>query len=105
MISQEDAEIAINLLSDTDLESAQLKRAMLAHEYIMKRVRAHGFLAATGNVEERKSQAEASEDYGQASEKYLDAVEAYEYMRNKRATAEIQYEAWRSINANRRQGG
>ena len=105
MISQEQAGDAIRFLASTDDEAAIKKRAMLAAEYVMKRTKAHEFLNAKGAQGERNNIAECSSAYQEKVKLYTDAFCEFEAIRNKRATAEIQFEAWRSLNANRRQAG
>jgi hypothetical protein len=101
----EEATAAINALADTDEEAAAAKRIMLVQEFILKRVRHAEFIDAKGNVAERTAFAECTPAVDEAHRKYSDAVYEYEMLKNKRKTNEIKFEAFRSINANRRQGG
>ena len=105
MITMEEATAAINALAETDEEAAIAKRVMLVQEFILKRVRCAEFIDAKGGVEERKAFAECTAAVDEAHNKYADAVYEYEMLRNQRKTNEIKFEAFRSINANRRQGG
>lgn len=104
MISDERLQKAMTYLAETDEESAQLKAAVERHEYIKKRRRAAVFLSATGNVEERKAQAEVSKEVEDAEQQYTDVLVQHEHMAAKRKTEVLIVDVWRSINANRRQG-
>ena len=90
-------------LANTDLEAAQLKRAVEAHDYLCKKAKYIEFLAATGNNEERKAKSEVHENYKIAKDKYLDAVQESEALQNERQTLRLKIDVWRSLNANRRQ--
>jgi hypothetical protein len=49
--------------------------------------------------------ADTHADTEAAYEQYFKAMREFEGMRNRRATESIVFEAWRSLNSNRRQGG
>ena len=91
-------------LAETDVEAAQLKRAVEATVYVSKKTKDIEFESAQGSVELRKALAGASDSYEQAMEKYFDAIETSEALQNKRKTAQLRIDVWRSVNANRRQG-
>ena len=97
-------EKALGLLARTDEEAAELKTSVLRREYIADLIRKRLFLSAEGNNEERKAQAEVSKDVQDAMGLYFEAVREFERIKAKRATEELIVEAWRSVNANRRQG-
>ena len=54
---------------------------------------------------EREGRADTHADTEAAYEQYFKAMREFEAMRNRRATESIVFEAWRSLNSNRRQGG
>ena len=90
--------------AETDEECARLKRAVEAADYVAKKTKSIEFLAASGNVEERKSVAESSAAYEEKRNLYFDTLEVYERMQNERETIQLRIDVWRSINANRRHG-
>lgn len=91
-------------LANTDQEAAQLKRAVEAQAYILKKTKYLEFLNASGNNEVRKAISETSQPYDDKTTTYLDAVEASETLQNERKTCQLRIDVWRSLNANRRQG-
>ena len=91
-------------LAETDYEAAKLKRGVEAADYVAKKYWNIEFLAATGNVEERKAQAGISQAHDISKLKYFDALEASEKIQNERRTLQLRIDVWRSLNANRRQG-
>lgn len=93
----------LQYLADTDAGAAQWRRAVEAHDYIAKRKKYIEFLAASGSVAERTAIAESSAAYAAEREKYFDAIGSSEEIQNKRKTAQLRIEVWRSLNANRRQ--
>ena len=104
VVSVRDVGDALTRMAETDYDAAKLKRAVEAHAYIAKKKRYIAFLAATGNVEERKANAEKDINYWDEREKYFDAVEENEAMQNERKTLTLKIDVWRSLNANQRTG-
>jgi hypothetical protein len=105
IISDDRLAQAMKYLAETDGICAELKVQVARKEYIAKKVRARLFLEADGNNEERKNRAEVSADtYAAELEKYA-AMAEFEKVRAKRDTEAMVVDVWRSMNANRRQGG
>ncbi len=103
MITKERMEEALMFLSSTDEECADLRAKMERAEYKARAVRDAVFRHVEGTVADRTAQAGCSDEYMTAMNEYFDLLRMYEAMRNRRATETIVIEAWRSINANRRQ--
>lgn len=103
-ITQEQMEDALQYLSDTDETCAALRADMERAEFRAKRTEQAIFKISDGTVAERTATAKTSTDTESAYEKYFEALQKFEAMRNKRATKAIVIDTWRSLNANRRQG-
>lgn len=101
-VTPERAEKALRYLAETDEDVALAKSRVSACEYLLKRKEAHGFLSASGNIEERRSIARTSDEYSEACKEYTDALTAYEHLKAKRETERLVWETWRSINASQR---
>jgi len=103
MITEDRLTKALTYLAHSDEDCAARKAEVARTEYIAKLHEAIGFKAATGTVDERKADAKVS------SQKYwfdhFEAIKNYEQMRAKRELEALVVDVWRSINANRRQGG
>lgn len=104
MITENQLEQDLQFLADTDEEAAQLKTDRERQEWIVKRTKATVIEYEEGAMELRKSKAETHEKTKEAQERYLEAFQKAEQLYNKRKTAELRIEVWRSINANRRHG-
>ena len=105
MISEERLEKALSYLARSDESCAELKGEVCRKEYLCKLARSRGFLVASGSVEQRKAEAETSEDVQKAEDELAQAIVVFEKVKAKRQTEELICEVWRSVNANRRQGG
>lgn len=71
-----------------------------------KAVKAAVFKLAEGSsAAAREAVADTSQEVAEAWETHFKAMHAYHAMANKRATEAIVVDTWRSMNANRRQGG
>jgi hypothetical protein len=103
-ITQERMEDALRFLSETDEPCAALRSDMERAEYRAKRTKSAIFTLSTGSVAERTALADTHADTEAAYEEYFKAMREFEAMKNKRATEAIVFEAWRSLNSNRRQG-
>lgn len=99
-----DAEKALDYLVETDEKSAQAKALMLFIEDKKKTVKATQMANMDGSISGREMEALASDEYKAVCDEYRDAVYDYEMLRNRRKSAELTIELWRSMNANRRQG-
>lgn len=104
-ISQERMETALAYLASTDESCADLRADMERAEYRAKRTKAAVFQISEGSVAERNAMAETNADTQSAYERYFEAIRNYDAVKNRRSTEEIVIETWRSLNANRRQGG
>jgi len=94
----------MDCLLETDVKCAALGADVERLEFKVKRTKAAVFLLSTGSVAERNALAETHENTEKAHAEYCKALEEFNAMRNKRATETIVFEAWRSLNSNRRQG-
>jgi len=92
-------------LAETDEECGRAKARMLGLKEQLKTVKSIIFLKQTGGVAEREHKAQAATQYVNAITEYENAIADYEVLHNKRLTWEMQFEAWRSNNANRRMVG
>lgn len=105
MITQEDAEKALNYLKDTDSDAAKARALMNYLDDTKKTVLADQYTQLKeGSAADRLKLAESTSDYIDHLGKLRDATLSYEILRNKRKSAELQIEMFRSINANRRAG-
>ena len=104
MISDERAEKALEYLVKTDEQAAALKAAVEALNEKRRMTRSVEFLKAQGSAAERTETAYASEAYLQAVEDYENAVADYEVVRNRRQTAAIMIDMYRTESANQRKG-
>lgn len=103
-ITQQRMEEALEYLSSTDESCAALRADMERAEFRAKRTEQAVFKISDGTVAERTAIAKTSADTEAAYEKYFQALQDHEAMRNKRTTEAIVIDTWRSLNANRRQG-
>lgn len=102
-ITQERMEQALAYLSDTDEDCAALRADVERAEFKAKRTKAAVFTISDGSVADRNAVAETSNETATAYEQYFAALQKFDAMKNKRATESIVFEAWRSLNSNRRQ--
>ena len=104
IVSEERLTKALKYLAETDEPAARAKAYMIGIENQEKTILAVGFLAATGTVAERESNARTSAEFLQWQKTHEQAVYDFEIMRNKRNTETMIVEVWRSLNSNRRAG-
>ena len=105
LIDFNDAEKALEYLKGTDKEAARAKSYAAALDDAKKTVLAFVYNDLTeGSAADRQKKAEGSDDYHSHLEKLRKANEEWETLRNKRKSAELQIEMWRSINSNQRKG-
>jgi hypothetical protein len=102
-ITQERMEDALHYLSDTDEACAALRADMARAEWRAKRTKSAIFQISSGSVAERNAMADTSPDTEAAYEQYFKTMREFDAMKNRRATEAIVFEAWRSLNSNRRQ--
>lgn len=98
------AEKALEYLAQTDVAIAKAKALMIGLDEQRKTIEAGEFLKSEGSAAERKQRALASESYRNHIEAYEDSVLTYETLRNRRLTATLQIEMWRSVNSARNKG-
>jgi len=94
----------LKYLAETDEPCAKAKSLMKSLEHALKTVEATEFLRSDGTQEAKKSSARASQAYRDMIDKIHEATLDYETMNNKRKTAEMCIEVFRSQNANMRKG-
>lgn len=98
------AEDALSKLLATDALLAELKVKQERDKRKAKRIWSSIFLRVTGNIEERKSQAQTNPKYETAEAAEMTSLLEYEKLRNERDTAELVIEFWRSWQRNPTQG-
>ncbi len=103
-ITQDRAEKAITYLAETDVDCARAKALLEGLTRQEKTVKAVAFLSAEGKVAERTARAESCAEFTGHSRKIEDATLDFETLRNRRNTAAMVIEMWRSLNANQRRG-
>jgi len=104
MIDRERAEKAIEFLTDTDVECAKAKSLLEGYVRQDKTIKSTAFLDAQGTVGERNARAEVSALATEHARKIENATLDYETLRNRRNTAMIVIDFWRSLEASRRKG-
>ena len=104
MISDSEAEKALQFLSDTDVRAAKARALVEGLQEQRKTIKAICFQDLKGPVTERETLAYADPRYIEHLEKLKSAIYEWETFRNKRLTASMTIEMWRSLNANRRSG-
>jgi len=96
---------ALQYLADTDLPFAEARSLMEGKSKQEKTVLGLVFLKETGTKDEREYQARVSDSYLTWKNEYEAAVLDFELYKNRRITATLLSELWRSLNSNRRQAG
>ena len=105
VISDEKLQKALTYLVETDESCARARGLLAGLERQEKTVKALEFLKHPAlKIAEREALAYASARYREHCEEISNAMADYEIMRNRRLTAELIVEVWRSENANRRKG-
>lgn len=104
-LTDERCENGLRYLATTDEEAARLKVESQRLEDEVKAVKAAIFNRVEGGAEARKAIAETHESTAEARSKYYAMLLKHEHMANRRRTEERITDLWRSVNANRRQGG
>ena len=98
------AEGALNFLIESDEEFAIAKVEAKRAELYLKKTKAAIFLTDKGSVEARKAGAEVAKETEDAEKAWLDAEQDYETLRNRRDSATLLWEHWRSLLSARKQG-
>ena len=97
---------ALQYLADTDEPCALARSNMEGLKEQKKTILAIAFLENREGTDKTKdAKSCSSEKFKSWCTKYEESVFVYETYRNRRKTAELLIEAWRSINSNRRQAG
>ena len=104
MISDDRMEKSLKYLAESDIEFAELKVDVERKDFIADQTKAAVLLTADGTVPEKQAKALNSIEHVKAKTAYFDAKLAAMAMGNKRKTQELIFEAWRSLNSNRRAG-
>lgn len=104
MISDHKKDKALIYLAETDEPAAKAKTLVKALEDQKKPLLANLYLDAEGSQGDRVKKAEAHPDYQEHLQKLNDARYEFEHMNEKRNTAKIILDIWRSENSNRRVG-
>ncbi len=99
-----DVEKAVDYLVSTDKEAAMARAMMLFIEDKKKTIKATEMVKKDGAISSREMEAYASAPYLEVCEEYKDAVYDYELLRNRRKSAELVVECWRTESANQRRG-
>lgn len=102
MITDQRAEQAFEYLRDSTDAIGAAKSELERAEILRKRARKRIFLVSEGSVAHRDATAECDESVGEADERYVAAVSAYESLRAKRDIETIALDVWRTESANRR---
>lgn len=105
MIDDKRLEQALTYLATTDEPCAALRADMERAEFKAKVSKAAVVKLTEGSVADRNAAADTAQSTIDAYEAYFSVMHGYEAMKNKRATEAIVVDTWRSMNANRRQGG
>ena len=105
LVSDKRVEQAMTYLDETDEDAAKAKAKVKAMEQFGKTIKAFAFLEAVGTVAEREAKSLTDEEYKKFLRAYEEAVMLSERYANKRASEAGIREVWRSLQANRRQGG
>ena len=103
-LTETDAHNALMFLVQTDEEAARAKSYYQALDDAKKTIEACEFMKASGSAGERKQIALSSDEYLLHLSKVENALLDWETLRNKRSTAALQIEMWRSINSNMKKG-
>ena len=103
-IPDERLQKALDFLAYTDLKAANAKSLVEGLSEQRKTIKSILYINATGDQKKREAEAYAAEEYILHVEKYTNAIAEFETLRNRRITAALIVEVWRSCNANRRSG-
>ena len=94
----ERADKAANFLTETDVQFAELKTKLERDKRKAKATWSAIYLRESGTVEERKAKAETHESYQTAQAAEMTTLAEFETLRNRRDTAHIVIDFWRSWN-------
>ena len=100
----ERADKAANFLAETDEQVAELKVKYERDKRKVKAMYATIYLHSDGTVDERKSKAEIHPDHDDAVAAEMTSLKQYEILKNRRETARIIIDFWRSYNKAQQEG-
>jgi len=103
-INKTRAEGALSFLIESDESFAIAKVEAKRAELYLKKTKAAIFLTLKGSVEAKKAGAEIAKETEDAEKAWLDAEQDYETLRNRRDSATLLWEHWRSLLSARKQG-
>jgi len=106
MISDEKRDKALTYLAETDISAAEARADVERQEYILKQIKAAAYLdSMESTIDAKKADVEIDQSVLDQKENCIQSLIDYQGVANKRETARLIIEVWRSENANRRQGG
>lgn len=97
-------EQALIVLSQTDEQHAFLGGDLKRSEMALKQVKAKIFLLSSGTVAEREAKAEASQEYAEAVDRWVEDYKKFKMLDNERQHEIRVSEIWQTLSANRRKG-
>ena len=103
-IPDERLQKALDFLAGTDLKAANAKALVEGLSEQRKTIKSMLYIEAQGDQKKREAEAYAADEYIEHIEKYTNAIAEFETLRNRRITAALIVEVWRSCNANQRKG-
>jgi len=103
-IPDERLQKALDFLAGTDLKAANAKALVEGLSEQRKTIKSILYINATGDQKKREAEAYSADEYILHVEKYQNAIADFETLKNRRMTASLIVEVWRSCNANRRSG-
>lgn len=104
MITEEEADRAVDYLRDSAQQCGQARASMVYREASLRRVKSLEMLANEGSLGDREARAYASDQYREAVEAFRDATAEYETIRAYREAAQYKIEAWRTMTSARKAG-
>ena len=103
-IPDERLQKALDYLAGTDEKAAKAKALVEGLSEQRKTIKSIMYISATGDQKKREAEAYSADEYILHVQKYTEAIQDFETLRNRRITAALIVEVWRSCNANRRTG-
>lgn len=104
MVTETQADAAVNYLRDTAEDYGKACGRLAYLDGNLRRIKALEMLTAKGTLGEREAQAYASDAYKQALEQLEEATATRETIRAMRDAAQARFEQWRSENSARKHG-
>jgi len=104
-VTENEADRAFNYLAETDEQVAQLIVAEKAQLHVAEETEKTAYLRAEGTVKERDCLAGLDPVYKEKYEKYLEVQLERRVLENRRKSAVLCLDLWRTKEASRRVGG